>query len=101
MATAWLSSTPSLLSGAAITVVQPTRPQLVSIASVSGRAASGESCKALLDDRRKVNLENGYTFYTWTRSPKSISASPSWGRTLRSVTIGLTTAQPRKAWRLP
>lgn len=60
----------NLTSGTAIIVVQPNQPQIISHATISGRANSSETCKALLDDRRKVNRENGYTFYTVDSKPE-------------------------------
>lgn len=49
--------------GTPLTVVQPDHPQRLSSATVAGNANSGETCKALLEDRRKVNADSGYTFY--------------------------------------
>ena len=59
-----------LTPGMAITVVQPNRPAIVTRATITGRARGSETCKALLEDRRKVNLASGYTFYTVDSKPE-------------------------------
>jgi len=56
--------------GTPLTVVQPDLPQRVSSAVLIGNANSGETCKALLEDRRKVNTDSGYTFYRVDAKPE-------------------------------
>lgn len=61
---------PDLSPGTSITVVQPHQPPVVSNATIAERTSSSETCKALLEDRRKVNIESGYTFYSVHSKPE-------------------------------
>ena len=82
--------------GTPLTVVQPDHLQRVSSATLAGNANSGETCKALLEDRRKVNADSGYTFTGSTQSLKSISASRCLEQATESkTTASVTAARPR------
>lgn len=46
-----------------LSIVLLDEPQSVSKGEVLGQATSGEQCYPLLEDRRTVNVDAGYTFY--------------------------------------
>ncbi len=61
---------PELPAGSMFTVVVPGVPQRVSSATIVGRAYDGETCMALLEDRRQVNEGSGYSFYRVDARPE-------------------------------
>lgn len=54
---------PNILQGSQLTIVQLDEPQITSSATVLNKAINGEKCFALSDDRRKVNIDSGHSFY--------------------------------------
>ena len=54
---------PDLSSNITIVVAVLAEPVRYRRAKVIGPASEAESCPALMDDRRRVNVENGYSFY--------------------------------------
>jgi len=59
----------NVLTGDKLTIVQLGKPQIISSASVIGAAKDGEKCFPLLEDRRTVNVDNGYLFYLIDSEP--------------------------------
>lgn len=59
-----------LAPGTILTIVQPDQPPRVSTATLAERTHSSETCKALLGDRRQINIASGYTFYSVHAKPE-------------------------------
>jgi len=53
----------NLSKGARVIIVKLDEPQVITMATVSNKAMGGDKCFPLLEDRRKINVENGYSFY--------------------------------------
>lgn len=53
----------NILNGSQLTVVHLDEPQKISRATVLSKAQNGKKCFALSNNRRKVNIDDGYSFY--------------------------------------
>ncbi len=53
----------NISSDSLVTIVQLDEPQNIFSAAVLDKAKDGEKCFPLLEDRRKINIESGYSFY--------------------------------------
>lgn len=54
----------ALASGTAITIHPLASDQGGASGTIAGRASSADDCFALKDDRKQVNMDDGYFFYT-------------------------------------
>lgn len=53
----------NLSKGVLIKIVHLNEPQNTSIATVSNKAKYNKNCFPLLEDRRTINIDSGYSFY--------------------------------------
>lgn len=50
-------------NGALVTIVLLDKPQNISQATVQSKTTDSKKCLPLLEDRRKINISSGYSFY--------------------------------------